>query len=103
MAIRSKLLHPDKSTNAEGPFLVVRHAYQVLLNPLSRKVYDLFGPTVVQWELKTERDYLLRGVGWTVLPGYVITFIALQVYGLFGRGGQVKYVFPSTELCWVNL
>jgi hypothetical protein len=57
-------------------------------------VYDLFGPTVAQWELKTEREFLVRGVGWTVLPGYIITFIALQVYSLFGRGGQVKYVFP---------
>ena len=91
---RSKSLHPDKSSTTNGAFLVVRHAYQTLLHPLKRKVYDLFGPISAQWDLHSEREYLLRGVAWGVLPGYVISFIALQIWGLFGRGGQVKYVFP---------
>jgi hypothetical protein len=70
----------------------MRHAYQTLLNPLKRRAYDLFGPGSSIWEVTTERDVLLRGVGWGVLPGYMISFIALQVWGLFGRGGQIKYV-----------
>ena len=92
---RSKSLHPDKSTTANGAFLAVRHAYQTLLNPHKRRAYDLFGPIISQWDLHSERGFLLRGVCWGVLPGYVISFIALQVWGLFGRGGQVKYVTQS--------
>jgi len=46
------------------------------------------------WDLQTEREYLLHGVGWRILPGYLISFIALQIWGLFGRAGNVKYVTP---------
>lgn len=46
------------------------------------------------WGLQTEREYLLHGVGWRVLPGYMASFVALQVWGLFGRAGNVKYVTP---------
>jgi len=45
-----------------------------------------------KWDFPTEREYLYRGIAWGVLPSYTVTFIALQVWGLFGRGGQVKYV-----------
>ena len=90
------MLHPDKNApDAEGGrFVTVQHAYKVLLHPLRRRIYDLFGPAfVAHWEdLASEREVLLRGVGWSVLPGYVVVFVVLQVYGLFGRGGQVKYV-----------
>lgn len=47
-----------------------------------------------KWDLSTEKDFLVHGVGWGVLPGYLVSFIALQVWGLFGRGGNVKYVQP---------
>lgn len=60
---------------------------------MKRKAYDLFGPVTTQWDFPTEREYLFRGVAWGVLPSYTVTFIALQVWGLFGRGGQVKYVY----------
>jgi DnaJ domain len=90
---RLKSLHPDKSpTSTDNAFLVLRHAYQTLLNPLKRNMYDMFGPMTSQWECPTPRECLLRGVGWLVLPQYVVSFIALQVWSLFGRGGQVKYV-----------
>ena len=96
----SKVLPPDKTAAgegghfAEGRFVTVQHAYTVLLHPLRRRTYDLFGPAAVTlWsDLASEREVLLRGVAWTVLPGYVVMFVVLQVYGLFGRGGQVKYV-----------
>jgi len=94
------VLHPDKTAAgdsghfAEARFVTVQHAYKVLLHPLRRRTYDLFGPAgVVYWEDRaSEREVLVRGVGWMVLPGYVVVFVVLQVYGLFGRGGQVKYV-----------
>ena len=89
---RSKVLHPDKSSTTNGAFLEVRHAYQTLLNPIKRKAYDLFGPFTTQWDFPTEREYLLGGVAWGVLPNYTVTFIALQVWGLFGRESQIKYV-----------
>lgn len=85
----------------DGAFLVVRHAYQTLLDPLKRNAYDLFGPTSAQWDLRTEREYLSRGVAWGVLPSYIVSFIALQVWGLFGGGGQVKFV--TLNSCKVTL
>jgi len=87
----SKVLHPDKSSTTNGAFLEVRHAYQTLLNPIKRKAYDLFGPFTTQWDFPTEREYLLGGLAWGVLPNYTITFIALQVWSLFGRESQIKY------------
>jgi hypothetical protein len=89
---RSKSLHPDKSTTSNGAFLAIRHAYQILLNHVKRKAYDLFGPIISQWDLRSEREFLFRGVCWGVLPRYLISFLMLQVWGLFGRNGQVKYV-----------
>ena len=73
----------------------MRHAYQILLDPLKRRGYNLFGPVSSTWEGTSEREFLVRGVGWGVLPGYLVSFIALQVWGLFGRGGQIKYVTPQ--------
>jgi hypothetical protein len=91
---RSKTLHPDKSNASPSEFLVIRHAYQTLLNPLKRRAYDLFGPSTTEWDCTTEREYLVRGVAWGILPSYLLSFIALQIWGLFGKGGQIKYVFP---------
>jgi hypothetical protein len=93
---RSKSLHPDKSTTTTNTaFLAMRHAYQTLLNPLKRNAYNQFGPIISQWDFPNEGDYLVRGLAWGVLPQYVISFIALQIWSLFGRGGQIKYVSPS--------
>jgi hypothetical protein len=89
---RSRSLHPDKSTISNGVFLAMRNAYQTLMNPLKRNAYNLFGPSISQWDLHQEREFLIRGVCLGVLPRYVISFLALQVWGLFGRGGQVKFV-----------
>ena len=72
--------------------MVVRHAYQTLLDPVKRRAYDLFGPASSTWKVKTEREFLLRGVGWGVSPGYLVSFIALQAWSLLGRGGKAKYV-----------
>jgi hypothetical protein len=95
--MRSKLHHPDKSFESSA-FLLLRNAYQVLNTPVKRVAYDTFGPSILRWDLPTHRDYLLRGLLWNILPGYLISFVALQIYSLFGRGGQTKYVFPSEEI-----
>jgi hypothetical protein len=85
--------------------VALRKAYQVLNSEVTQSVYNSFGPQILRWEFTTQREFLVQGLLWLILPQYLISFIALQLWGLFGRSGHVRFVLPpSTELIqWRHL
>ena len=84
------LHHPDKMGSAGDSdtnnfFIHLKVASDTLVDPAKRFAYERFGPDVVTWaKCVTVKDYVTRGVFYTILPHYAIATASIYVLGLFG-------------------
>ncbi|KAI5818478.1 hypothetical protein BZA77DRAFT_277731 [Pyronema omphalodes] len=78
--------HPDKAGAGTGDFFVLlKIAYDTLLDPTKRFAYERFGPEVVGWErCSSLYDYISHGFQ-TVLPYYAGTLMVLTVLSVLGK------------------
>lgn len=74
------------------PFVHVREAHDILVNPIMRRAYDRFGPAIVQAckNCKTNKDYFQHGLKSSYLV-YAGLLAALMTAGYFGQGIVGRY------------
>ncbi|CAG8610840.1 6859_t:CDS:2 [Paraglomus brasilianum] len=80
--------HPDKNPDAEAQatFILIRRAYDTLMDPVQRFAYDRFGPEIIKCDYcKTTRDFLSNG--WAEFGAfYTGTGLLLLIFNFLGKG-----------------
>jgi hypothetical protein len=101
------LHHPDKTspnTAAESAsyFIHLKLAADTLQNEAKRFAYERFGPVIFDWEkCSAIKDFVTRGVLYTILPHYGVAAAMIYLLGLFGYMEFGKYYrwLILTTLC----
>jgi hypothetical protein len=100
--------HPDKAGPDAGPeagdmFMLLKHAYDTLSDPVKRFAYDRFGSEIWEWRnCVTMYDYIRVGMTRMVpyYGGSVLVLLVLTVLGKFEMG---RYVSSSGDhSAWVG-
>ncbi|CAG8493352.1 8294_t:CDS:2 [Paraglomus occultum] len=80
--------HPDKNPDAEAQatFILIRKAYDTLMDPVQRFAYDRFGPEIIKCDhCKTTREFLANG--WSDFGAfYTSTCLFMLVVNFLGKG-----------------
>ena len=84
------LHHPDKAGSdvaAESAtyFIHLKTASDTLIDAAKRFAYERFGADIASWDkCVTIKDFVTRGVVYTILPHYGVAAAMMYVLGLFG-------------------
>ena len=98
--------HPDKAgyTNGAGSvdFVLLKAAYDTVMDPVRRFAYDRFGPQVASWRAEEDRprwSLLLIGLGFRATE-YTIGFLTMLAMNSFWWASWGRYVswFASKKL-----
>ncbi|KAJ2785966.1 hypothetical protein H4R18_000181 [Coemansia javaensis] len=97
--------HPDKNPDGEQQFIGIRHAYEVLSDPVTRFAYDHGGAGAVLCQsCKTVGDYMVAAIPkrLVVYLGYLLVCVAMQVFRVAQYGTFWRYLaigaFGALEL-----
>ncbi|KAG0644061.1 hypothetical protein HOY80DRAFT_879137 [Tuber brumale] len=80
------MYHPDKvGTQGEAYFVMLKTAYDTLIDPVKRGAYDRFGPDMLEWRnCSSAYDYLTRGVT-VMVPYYLGSVLVLVILSVLGK------------------
>ncbi|ORY32270.1 DnaJ domain-containing protein [Naematelia encephala] len=89
----SRLYHPDRAgPGQEDTFILIRHAYETLLDPVKRYAYDRFGPDILTSPKTVSlREYMLAGL-MRSSGFYIASMGFMLLLAVSGRARQGAYV-----------
>lgn len=93
------LHHPDKAGSfganagdSSAFFIHLKTASDTLQDASKRFAYERFGPTMLAWtKCVTVRDFVMRGVLYTILPYYAVAAATIYCFGLLGYMDFAKF------------
>ncbi|KAJ3010032.1 hypothetical protein HKX48_007613 [Thoreauomyces humboldtii] len=101
---QSLLNHPDKlqdltdqeKQESDFRYMHILNGYSVLKEPLTRSIYDKFGPTTVQGCVRciSERDFMLKALPGVIMfyAGSAAVLLVLSVFGTLNFGRYWRFV-----------
>ncbi|RPB04556.1 hypothetical protein L873DRAFT_1368955 [Choiromyces venosus 120613-1] len=98
------MYHPDKvGPQGEAYFVMLKTAYDTLVDPVKRAAYERFGPDILEWRhCSSAYDYLVRGVT-MVVPYYLGSVVVLVILGVLGKMEFGRYWRFYAFFCMIVL